>query len=141
MFRLQVKTHFDAAHRLSDYEGKCNREHGHRWDVEVCLEGRSLDHRNMLVDFGDVKSALKELLDECLDHYQLNESLLEPNPTAEFLAEWLFKNFSVYVKDWTTVRLVRTCIWESPDCCVKFSPDMRSVSNIFPITDGPNSAI
>jgi 6-pyruvoyltetrahydropterin/6-carboxytetrahydropterin synthase len=50
MYRLQVKTHFDAAHRLVDYNGKCNRLHGHRWDVEVGVQGPTLDDRNMLVD-------------------------------------------------------------------------------------------
>ncbi len=35
MYTLKVKSHFDAAHRIRDYKGKCSRTHGHRWDVEV----------------------------------------------------------------------------------------------------------
>ena len=125
MYELCVKTHFDAAHRLVGYVGKCNREHGHRWDVEVCLRGRKLDSINMLVDFVEVKSALKKLLDVYLDHWQLNEKLREPNPTAEYLAKWLF--VSLDKLHWPkSVKLVWTCVWESPDCCVKYSPTMES---------------
>lgn len=128
MYRLQVKTHFDAAHRLSDYVGKCNREHGHRWEIEVCIQGDGLDARNMLVDFGEVKELLKSVMDTHLDHWQLNESLGEPNPTAEFLAKWLFDRIHDEVVLWGFV-LSRTCVWESPECCVKYSPTLDSVSD------------
>jgi len=124
MYRLQVKTHFDAAHFLCDYEGKCRRMHGHRWEVEVCLQGKELDSKNMLVDFAWVKRQLNELLAGYLDHYCLNDSLHEPDPTAEFLAKWVFDEFKAAFTP-ENVTLVRTCVWESPDCCIKYSPDME----------------
>lgn len=127
MFRLQVKTHFDAAHQLQDYMGKCNRLHGHRWEVEVCLQGQELNDCNMLIDFKEVKRVLDFWLDECLDHHDLNSMLDEANPTAEFLAKWLFdKLLEAFIG--YPVKLVRVCIWESPDCCVKYSPDMKSTN-------------
>ena len=61
MFRIQVKDHFDSAHQLRGYEGKCSRVHGHRWDVEVCIEGTQLDHLNMLIDFTIVKKIMTSL--------------------------------------------------------------------------------
>ena len=123
-FRLQVKDHFDAAHFIRDYDGKCNRMHGHRWAVEVVFEGNHLDARNILVDFGDVKRVMKSLVDK-LDHFVLNEVLDEPNVTAEFLARWFFERLDDFIVDGWRIRVVRTCIWESPDCCVKYykSPD------------------
>ena len=125
MYKLRVKTHFDAAHYIKDYEGKCSKEHGHRWEVEVALEGGRLDGRNMLIDFAEVKAALKDLLDNCLDHCQLNESLSEKNVTAEFLAKWLWGRFREespkwYKLDYGMVKLTRVTIWESPDCCVEY---------------------
>lgn len=125
MFRLQVKAHFDAAHFLRDYEGKCRRMHGHRWDVEVCLQGKDLDASNMLVDFATVKGILDDMLESSLDHYCLNDSLHTPNPTAEHIAQWVFDEFGTRFSI-PGVELVRTCVWESPDCCVKYSPDMKS---------------
>jgi len=137
MYRLQVKDHFDAAHFLKGYEGKCNREHGHRWDVEICLEGKDLDKINMLIDFSVVKKIMKTLLDR-LDHYQLNEQLQEDNVTAEYLARWFYGSFELALNTmpmpggWKNdptakgIRLARVTIWESPECCIKYSPDMKA---------------
>lgn len=128
MYDLKAKVHFDAAHRLRGYAGKCNREHGHRWEIEVCVRGEVLDGVNILVDFSKVKAAVKNLVDMCLDHYQLNETLKENNPTAEFLAKWVYE----HLVDWfrevqlsrsgTYPKLVWVCVWESPECCVAYSP-------------------
>jgi len=135
MYRLQVKDHFDAAHYLKGYAGKCNREHGHRWDIEVCLEGNGLDKINMLIDFSIVKKIMKSLLDK-LDHYQLNEQLHEDNVTAEYLAKWFYDSFesefAMYplsngeVPSLKGIRLARVTVWESPECCVKYSPGMKA---------------
>ena len=120
MYRLQVKTHFDAAHRIKDHAGKCSRMHGHRWEVEVVLEGKSLDSANILVDFGVVKSQLEELLEKRFDHYVLNETLEEENVTAEFLAKYIYDYFQGYWGKSLEVGLARVTVWESPDCCVKY---------------------
>ena len=123
MFRLQVKTHFDAAHKIANYQGKCNRLHGHRWDVELVLEGAELDHRNILVDFGVLKRTLKDYLDNSYDHYYLNDILDEPNITAEYLAKRIFDDMTHLIFDSQSVRLARVTVWESPECCVKYYGD------------------
>lgn len=134
VFRLKVKTHFDAAHYIRDYAGKCSREHGHRWEIEAVFEGAILDARNILLDFGEIKLALHEVIDECLDHYRLNDTLEEPNVTAEFLSKYLFNRVYDILRYSHTppikhglldavergVKLLSVCIWESPECCVKY---------------------
>ncbi len=124
MYRLRVKTHFDAAHYIKDYEGKCSREHGHRWGVDVVLEGIKLHTPNMLVDFVDVKRALTGVIDDKLDHYQLNECLHEPNVTAEFLARWIYEEVLEDLRGRLPfqcgLRLVEVTVWESPDCGVSY---------------------
>ena len=118
MFRLQVKTHIDAAHFIADYEGKCNRMHGHRWEVEVVLKGDTLDSRNMLVDFAEIKEILKDYLNKKYDHYVLNETLHEANVTAEWLARRIFEDMINHLPP--SVTLARITVWESPECCVKY---------------------
>ena len=46
MYKLKTESSFDAAHFLTDYHGKCENLHGHRWRVvayiaqaELCKEG------------------------------------------------------------------------------------------------------
>ena len=122
MYRLQVKEHFDAAHFIKDHQGRCSREHGHRFEVEVVLEGKKLDSMNMLVDFSFIKNTLKVLLDNKLDHWQLNQTLEENNVTAEFLAKWIYDMIdNTY---WAEgVELSSVTVWESPDCCVNYYGD------------------
>ena len=121
MYELKVKVHFDAAHHLVGYEGKCQRIHGHRWDVELALVGYRLDHLNMLVDFSTVKKELKGLIDGWLDHYDLNESLSENCPTAEYLAEWLFNSILASTSFSSLLTVNSVTIWESPECSITYS--------------------
>lgn len=71
MYILETEQSFDSAHFLSGYKGKCSNLHGHRWRVvariamdELNKEGQT---RDMVIDFGDFKDALKKLTD-ALDH-------------------------------------------------------------------------
>jgi 6-pyruvoyltetrahydropterin/6-carboxytetrahydropterin synthase len=122
MYQLDVETHFDAAHYIKDYTGKCARMHGHRWTVVVALAGEKLDEMNILIDFSTVKLTLKSIIDEHLDHYQLNDSLGVPNLTAEYLAKWLFDQCKARILN-LVVLYVK--IWESPDCCATYYEDVE----------------
>ena len=133
MYQLKVKGHFDAAHQLDDYVGKCHNLHGHRWDVEACLQGKKLDKLNMLIDFSVVKSAMKDIFDLCLDHAYLNESITVRNPTAEFLAQWLYWQLCTWLPV-STVKLVSVTVWESPECSVTYSYDEGSRDVVVPLS-------
>ncbi len=90
MFELSVKTHFSAAHRLIGYEGACANLHGHNWDVEIFVQGKAVNELGMLVDFRDIKAAIKEAMKE-VDHSDLNQlpPFVRDNPTSEHLARYL----------------------------------------------------
>jgi 6-pyruvoyltetrahydropterin/6-carboxytetrahydropterin synthase len=95
MYELSVKASFSAAHRVVGHQGGCDQLHGHNWDVELLLAGDTLDAMGFLVDFKEVKKALREILDP-LDHADLNK--VKPfdsvNPTSEHLAAYLFHECS-----------------------------------------------
>lgn len=42
MYGLQAEAHFDGAHFLTDYYGKCENLHGHRWRVVATIEMENL---------------------------------------------------------------------------------------------------
>ena len=67
MYALKTQAHFDSAHFLHGYDGKCKNIHGHRWTVEAEITGETLQkdgfQRDMLIDFGDFKRELKNLAD------------------------------------------------------------------------------
>ncbi|MDQ7825512.1 MAG: 6-carboxytetrahydropterin synthase QueD [Candidatus Eremiobacteraeota bacterium] len=119
-YTLGIRGHFDAAHFLRGYEGKCAQLHGHRWEVEVQIEGSSLDTCGMLMDFGAVKFSLETLL-EGIDHGLLNDR--EPfstlNPTAENIARELYKALKEKIPE--GISLVHVKVWESPQAWAAYS--------------------
>ena len=86
MYKLKTESSFDAAHFLTDYHGKCENLHGHRWRVvaylsqkELCSEGT---HKDMVLDFGEFKKAVRALTEE-LDHsFIVEEGSLMPETLA-----------------------------------------------------------
>ncbi|MBR2216196.1 MAG: 6-carboxytetrahydropterin synthase QueD [Selenomonadaceae bacterium] len=122
MYEIKVKAAFEAAHRIVGYPGKCDRLHGHNWTVEAAVCGEELDALGMLIDFKELKAALKEILAE-LDHQYLNE--LPPftqgtNPTAENIAQYIFTVLEEATCLGNNCRLAAVTVWESPDSCVTY---------------------
>lgn len=125
MFEIKVEEEFEAAHRIVDYPGKCNRLHGHNWKVEMKISGSSLDELGMLIDFKAAKAMLKEAVDS-LDHRFLNE--LEPfsatNPTAENIARHIYHEIRRHqMFENASLHLAAVCVWESPRTCVTYTEE------------------
>ena len=76
MYGLKTESAFDSAHFLTDYYGKCENLHGHRWHVEVTIEVPELQTegtmKDMVLDFGVFKKSVRALADS-LDHTFLVE--------------------------------------------------------------------
>ena len=92
MFELTVEDTFDAAHQLKGYEGPCENLHGHTWKVRVVVSGRKLNKLGMLLDFKEIKTALKRVLSG-LDHRNLNDlpDFKKANPTSENVAVKIYE--------------------------------------------------
>ena len=58
VFTVSAKAHYDAAHFLRNYDGKCSRLHGHRYVVEAAVQATELDDSGIAFDFVDLKKAL-----------------------------------------------------------------------------------
>jgi 6-pyruvoyltetrahydropterin/6-carboxytetrahydropterin synthase len=118
MFEISVSQDFAAAHRLNDYHGKCRNVHGHTWKVELRICSEDLNASGMVVDFKDIKAALRDIL-ESYDHSFLNES--DPfdkiNPTAENIAREIYLQFKNNCPD---INLITVSVWESANCCAMY---------------------
>ena len=112
-YTIRKKFVFEAAHQLVDHNGKCARLHGHSWVAWVEVEGTEVHldgpKRNMLVDFADVKNAVKPLVDEYLDHHHLNNTLECDMPTSEYVAKWLFDRVANLMPGLAAVEIEETC--------------------------------
>ena len=84
VYEIFKEFRFEAAHRLMrNYTGKCTNNHGHSWLVRVHLQGNSLDDKDMLIDFKDVK-VLKQWIDDQLDHATI---LWEEDPMISYIRQ------------------------------------------------------
>ena len=76
MYTLKTEYAFDSAHFLTNYYGKCENLHGHRWHVTACIStaelGESGTEKDMVMDFGVFKRKVRALCDS-LDHTFLIE--------------------------------------------------------------------
>ena len=113
-WQLYKEFRFEAAHRLPHHDGKCARLHGHSWVCRIYIQGDRLiesgPKQGMLMDFGDVKTYMKPLLDQYLDHYYLNETLGMENPTSEAIAQWIYRKLqAVDLKGLMAVEIKETC--------------------------------
>ena len=122
-YTMKIVTDFAAAHLLRDYSGVCNRLHGHNWKVEVEVSARTLDKVGMGVDFKDIKSATKEVIDT-MDHRCLND--LPPfdtiNPTAENIAAHIYTTLARKLND-ERVQVSAVTIWETERACVTYTEE------------------
>ena len=113
MYRVNVRRHFDAAHGLRGYQGKCENLHGHRWEIVVCVECEKLDECGMAFDFQLLKRELDAVLSR-YDHHYLNE--IQPfdriNPSSENIARVIYKELEQRLP---AAKLKYVEAWESPD--------------------------
>jgi 6-pyruvoyltetrahydropterin/6-carboxytetrahydropterin synthase len=109
LYSILVKDKFSSAHKLRNYNGKCENMHGHTFEVELYLELESLNEIGISIDFKDCKIVLKEELN-LLDHTCIND--IEPfdkiNPSAENIAAYLYKKIKTKLP-----FLKEVFVWES----------------------------
>ena len=132
MYSVTKKIEFCYGHRLLDYDGICKHPHGHNAIAEIEVRTDSLDPRNMVCDFSDIKRVVKGWIDKNLDHQMIlrgDDPLVEPlkalgepvyivdsNPTVEQIAKIIF--------DYTRgqgFHVVRVTVWETPSSFASFT--------------------
>ncbi|MBR2684210.1 MAG: 6-carboxytetrahydropterin synthase QueD [Atopobiaceae bacterium] len=139
MYGLKTEAAFDSAHFLTDYYGKCENLHGHRWRVVVTIEQENLQTqgtmRDMVLDFGAFKHAVREVA-HSLDHTFLVEegslsqgtidalkgegftlTVLPFRTTAENLAHWFCDQ--LIARD---LPVSEVQCYETPDNCAIYRP-------------------
>ena len=130
---------FDAGQRVLGHEGKCAHLHGHRYKVELTAQAAKLDSLGRVIDFGVLKKEIGSWIDEKWDHGFLVCSqdtkvisflstlpirgehvyqkyfIMESNPTAENIAEFLLSKSNQIVYD-KGIEVVKVKVWETPNC-------------------------
>lgn len=132
---------FDAGHRIPNHGGQCRHLHGHRYAIELTVQGpvhasRGQADDGMVIDFGDIKRIALTHLVELWDHAFLvakQDALLVeflaslPNhktvvlndvPTVENLVKFAFDRLAPIFAKETGGQLVlhHIRLYETPNC-------------------------
>jgi 6-pyruvoyltetrahydropterin/6-carboxytetrahydropterin synthase len=120
MYTISVEHHFDAAHALRGYKGKCEALHGHRFRVVVRVKATQFDDIGLAYDFTELKSKLKAIL-ERFDHTCLNDvpPFDKLNPSSENIASTVYGELKSALKE-APVTLDSVEVWESPESGVEY---------------------
>ena len=107
MFELKVVTRFAAAHQLTMVGSKCENMHGHNWKVEVYVTGDKLNAGGVLMDFGEIKFHLADVIKK-LDHKFLNYLDYIPGgkPSSENIAYFVATELQTRIDD-PSIRISR----------------------------------
>ena len=121
MYELKVTTHFAAAHQLKMVAKKCENLHGHNWKIEVCVVGKELNDAGVLIDFGELKAHVSEIM-QTLDHKFLNELPVfhdENPPSSENVARHITEELRARISD-LSITVSRVTAWESENACATY---------------------
>ena len=120
MYELRVVTRFAAAHQLRMVGSKCENMHGHNWKIEVYVTGDKLNAGGVLVDFGEIKAQLANVIKK-LDHKYLNELDYIPDgkPSSENIAYFVATELQSKINS-SSARVSRVTAWESDDACATY---------------------
>jgi 6-pyruvoyltetrahydropterin/6-carboxytetrahydropterin synthase len=126
MFEVSVQQTFAAGHALRNYKGKCENVHGHNYRIQITVTGEQLNSIGLLVDFGDVKREMREVINR-LDHQFIND--LPPfdviNPSAENLAKYFYDEVSRAVaagNPEVAVKISQVTVWETDTSLAVYRP-------------------
>jgi len=123
MFELKIVTRFAAAHQLKMVAEKCENLHGHNWKIEVYLKGEKLNRAGVLMDFGEIKKHVAEIITR-LDHKFLNEAGPFNDaypPSSENIAHFIATQLQAELKE-PALKVSRVAAWESENTCATYIP-------------------
>jgi len=122
MYKLNIKRDFVAQHYLTvPNSGAENEWHSHHFEVEVRLEGRTLNEHGYLVDIVDLEEVLESLIDRYRDS-TLNDlpEFDGLNPSIEHFSRIFWTKLNAQLPtdefDGMTVR-----IWEDDTAWASYS--------------------
>ncbi|MEX2284598.1 MAG: 6-carboxytetrahydropterin synthase QueD [Gemmatimonadota bacterium] len=115
MFVVSVQAHYDSAHFLRHYKGKCEKLHGHRYVVELALVASDLNESGIAYDFVDIKKHLRDLANR-LDHENLNDlpPFTELEPSAENQARYFYEEMRRLLPADMGDAVLYVRVWETP---------------------------
>jgi 6-pyruvoyltetrahydropterin/6-carboxytetrahydropterin synthase len=127
---IYKEVQIDTSHRLLHYKGKCANLHGHRWKVEVWMEGEPDPATQILIDYSLIKQVIGKYDHQIILNRddpmvprieEFHPVITTPgDPTSELIAAIIRDDLYTVCRDLgikATVPKIR--VWESPTSCAE----------------------
>jgi len=127
---IYKEVQIDTSHRLLHYKGKCANLHGHRWKVEVWMEGEPDPATQILIDYSLIKQVIGKYdhqiilnrddpMVPCIRKF--NPVITTPgDPTSELIASIIREDLYTICRDQgITATIPKIRVWESPTSCAE----------------------
>ena len=131
--KITRQEEFETAHVLPFYTGGCGKIHGHYYKIEVTVEGPQKSNFDMVMDFKDLKKAIKEIVPDhefvmykddpisndikvVLDKYGMKYEIYPFYTTAENMVGYFAERIEEYIKNelgYNDVKVVKVKLWET----------------------------
>ncbi len=130
---------FDSSHMLDGHDGKCQNLHGHTYTLEITVAGELIQggaKDGMVMDFTDLKAAVKEQITDPFDHAFIYDGSNErESQIAALLEGWQMKtlrlNRRTTAENMTVemygrlkragLNVCRVKLWETPTSCAEYT--------------------
>lgn len=129
---IYKEVQIDTSHRLLHYQGKCANLHGHRWKIEVWMEGEPDPVTQILIDYSLIKQVINKYDHQIILNRddpmvprieEFHPVITTPgDPTSELMAVIIRNDLSAICRDRgikATVTKIR--VWESPTACAELT--------------------
>ena len=129
---IYKEVQIDTSHRLLHYQGKCANLHGHRWKVEVWMEGEPDPATQILIDY----SMIKKVIDKYDHQIILNQDdpmvarirefhhviTTAGDPTSELMVALIRDDLTSYCREHAIrATILKIRVWESPTSFAEFT--------------------
>lgn len=120
MHTISKEFHFSSSHILYGLNENhpCARMHGHNYVLTMYFSG-DINNIGFVIDYRDL-TAIKEFVDNCLDHRHLND-VFTCNPTVENMSKEIYLMFKPDFEQLIAVELS-----ETPKTSCRYEPDAKS---------------
>jgi 6-pyruvoyltetrahydropterin/6-carboxytetrahydropterin synthase len=133
---IYKEVQIDASHRLLHYKGKCANLHGHRWKVEVWIDGEPDVTTKILIDYNLIKLTIGKYdhqiilnrddpMVPCIEKFQ-HVMTTPGDPTSELLAVLIRDDlYEVCRAQGIQAAIPKIRVWESPNSFAELSDEDR----------------
>lgn len=127
---IYKEVQIDTSHRLLYYEGKCANLHGHRWKIEVWMEGVPDPATQILIDYSLIKQVINKYDHQIILNrddpmvpriQEFHPVITTPgDPTSELIASLIRDDLYAACRDHKiTATVPKIRVWESPTSCAE----------------------